>query len=152
MRALTFAFTFATVSASLLGSTAAFAQRVDWANTSGDPGAMRYAPVADIDRSNVGRLKLAWRWNTGEQSVRAGANQKAARPGLFQASPIVLGDTMYVSTPYAAVAALDARTGRELWKFDPEMWRTGQPSNGTGLGGGIGSGSVTRGPSAGCRP
>ena len=40
---------------------------------------------------------------------------------------------MYVSTPYAAVAALDARTGRELWKFDPEMWRTGQPSNGTGF-------------------
>jgi quinoprotein glucose dehydrogenase len=118
----------------LIGAApAASAQRVDWANTSGDPGAMRYAPVADIDRSNVGRLKLAWRWNTGEQSVRAGVNQKAARPGLFQASPIVLGDTMYVSTPYAAVAALDARTGRELWKFDPEMWRTGQPSNGTGF-------------------
>ena len=90
----------------LIGAApAASAQRVDWANTSGDPGAMRYAPVADIDRSNVGRLKLAWRWNTGEQSVRAGVNQKAARPGLFQASPIVLGDTMYVSTPYAAVAA-----------------------------------------------
>ncbi|MEO5567556.1 MAG: pyrroloquinoline quinone-dependent dehydrogenase, partial [Gemmatimonadaceae bacterium] len=41
--------------------------------------------------------------------------------------------TVYVSTPYAQVAALDARTGAELWKYDPEVWRGGQPSNGTGF-------------------
>jgi quinoprotein glucose dehydrogenase len=109
------------------------AQRVDWPTPSGDPGAMRYSALADINRANVGRLKEAWRWNTGEKSIRASGTQKAARPGLFQASPVVIGDTLYVSTPYAAVAALDARTGRELWKFDPEMWRAGQPSNGTGF-------------------
>ncbi len=40
---------------------------------------------------------------------------------------------MYVSTPYAAVAAPDARTGRELWRYDPEVWRAGQPSNGNGF-------------------
>ena len=109
------------------------AQRVDWPTPSGDAGAMRYAPVADINRENVARLTLAWRWNTGEHNVAAGPEQKAARPGLFQASPVVINDTMYVSTPYAAVAALDARTGRQLWKFDPEVWRMGQPSNGTGF-------------------
>ncbi|MBC7843681.1 MAG: pyrroloquinoline quinone-dependent dehydrogenase [Gemmatimonadaceae bacterium] len=109
------------------------AQRVDWPSPSGDAGAMRYAPVAQINRTNVAKLSLAWRWNTGERSVAGGPDQKAARPGLFQASPVVINDTMYVSTPYAAVAALDARTGRELWKFDPEVWRLGQPSNGTGF-------------------
>lgn len=119
--------------AALTHATPALAQRVDWATTSGDPGAMRYSPVADIDRSTVGRLKLAWRWSTGERSMPAAPDQPASRPGLFQASPVVIGDTMYVSTPYAAVAALDARTGRELWKFDPEVWRAGQPSNGTGF-------------------
>ena len=67
MRAIIFATAIATTS--LLGSIPAFAQRVDWANTSGDPGAMRYAPVADIDRNNVGRLKLAWRWNSQLASV-----------------------------------------------------------------------------------
>lgn len=111
----------------------AFAQRVDWPTPSGDPGAMRYAPIADIDRANVNRLALAWRWTTGERNVAAAADQKQARPGLFQASPVIIGDTLYVSTPYAAVAALDARTGRELWKYDPEVWRMGQPSNGTGF-------------------
>ena len=109
------------------------AQRVDWPSASGDAGAMRYAPVADIDRANVSRLKVAWRWSTGEKSVVAAPERKAARPGLFQASPVVIGDTLYVSTPYAAVAALDATSGRELWKYDPEVWRMGQPSNGTGF-------------------
>ena len=109
------------------------AQRVDWPTPSGDPGAMRYAAISNVDRTNVARLKLAWRWSTSEHAVAAGPDQKAARPGLFQASPLVIGDTMYVSTPYAAVAALDARTGRELWKYDPEVWRAGQPSNGTGF-------------------
>ena len=109
------------------------AQRVDWPSASGDAGAMRFVPVADIDRTNVTRLKVAWRWSTGERNVAANGEQKAARPGLFQASPVVIGDTLYVSTPYAAVAALDARSGRELWKYDPEVWRLGQPSNGTGF-------------------
>ncbi|WP_353269467.1 PQQ-binding-like beta-propeller repeat protein, partial [Gemmatimonas sp.] len=116
-----------------LSAAPAAAQAVSWPTTSGDQGAMRYSPLDDVNRANVRRLAVAWRWNTGEKNVRATATQKAARPGLFQASPIVLGDTMYVSTPYAAVAALDARTGREPWKYDPEVWRAGQPSNGTGF-------------------
>ncbi len=118
---------------SLTCSLPAAAQRVDWPTTSGDPGAMRYSPLVDINRDNVSRLKVAWRWNTGEKGIPASAGQMAARPGSFQASPIVIGDTMYVSTGYAAVAALRAATGEQLWKFDPEIWRAGQPSNGTGL-------------------
>ncbi len=117
----------------ILPTASVAAQRVDWVTPSGDAGAMRYSPIADINRETVSGLQVAWRWNTNERNVRAAAGQKAARPGQFQASPVVIGDTMYVSTPYAAVAALDARTGRELWKFDPEVWRSGQPSNGTGF-------------------
>jgi quinoprotein glucose dehydrogenase len=114
-------------------SSAAHAQSVGWATPSGDPGAMRFSPLETVNRRNVARLKLAWTWKTGEKGVRESASQKAARPGAFQTSPVVIGDTMYLSTPYAAVAALDARTGRELWRYDPETWRAGQPSNGTGF-------------------
>jgi quinoprotein glucose dehydrogenase len=94
---------------------------------------MRWSPLGDVNRENVARLKVAWTWKTGERPVTALPNGKSSRPGLFQASPVVIGDTMYVSTPYAAVAALDAATGRELWRYDPEVWRAGQPSNGTGF-------------------
>ena len=106
---------------------------VGWETPSGDAGAMRWSPLETVNRSNVGRLKIAWTWKTGERGVPETATQKAARPGNFQTSPVVIGDTMYLSTPYAAVVALDARTGKEFWRYDAETWRAGQPSNGTGF-------------------
>jgi glucose dehydrogenase len=66
-----------------LSAAPAAAHAVSWPTTSGDQGAMRYSPLDDVNRTNVGRLAVAWRWNTGEKSVRASATQKAARPGLF---------------------------------------------------------------------
>ena len=108
-------------------------QQVGWLTPSGDPGAMRWSPLGDVNRANVNQLEVAWTWRTGERAVAAAPGQKPARPGQFQASPVVIGDTMYVSTPYAAVAALNARTGEEFWRYDPEVWRGGQPSNGTGF-------------------
>ncbi|MCU0636474.1 MAG: PQQ-binding-like beta-propeller repeat protein [Gemmatimonadaceae bacterium] len=116
-----------------LGAPALGAQRVDWPTPSGDPGAMRWSPLADITRENVTQLAVAWRWRTPDRTVRAGQGQKAARPGQFQASPIMIGDTVFVSTPYAGVAALDARTGQQLWHYDSRAWEPGQPSNGTGF-------------------
>ena len=124
---------FASSAVLALGAAPATAQRVDWPQASGDQGAMRYSPLTDITRENVGRLTLAWSWKTGERAVAAGPDQKAVRPGQFQASPVVINDTMYVSTPYAGVAALDAASGREIWRFDSGAWKAGQPSNGTGL-------------------
>ena len=110
------------------------AQRVDWPSPSGDVGAMRFSTLTSIDRENVKRLALAWTWKTGDVAKPAGPGQsKPSRPGQFQASPVIIGDTLYTSTPYAGVAALDARTGRQLWRYDSEAWRAGQPSNGTGF-------------------
>ena len=120
------------VALAVAGAPAA-AQRVDWPAPSGDAGAMRWSPLADVNRANVKDLQVAWTWKVGERNIAAGPEQMPARPGLFQTSPVVIGDTMYLSTPYAAVVALDARTGRELWRHDPEVWRAGQPSNGTGF-------------------
>ncbi len=45
----------------------------------------------------------------------------------------MIDDVLYVSTPYNRVVALDARTGRELWRYDPEPFKDGQPPNGTGF-------------------
>lgn len=115
------------------GAVPAMGQRVEWPTPSGDPGAMRWSPLADITRDNVARLRVAWRWRPHDRTVAAGPDQKPARPGQFQASPIMIGDTVFVSTPYAGVAALDARTGREHWVYDSKAWRPGQPSNGTGF-------------------
>jgi quinohemoprotein ethanol dehydrogenase len=73
-------------------------------------GEQRFSPLAKINDANIERLGLAWSYATGTTR------------GL-QASPIVVDGTMYTTGTWSVVWALDARTGRELWKFDPEVPR-----------------------------
>src|SRR3954451_10691118 len=114
----------------LLGvSHGASAQRVEWPAFAGDLAATKYSPVSDINCTNVARLTKTWEWKTGETPNDA----THARPGNFQATPLMIGDTLYLSTSYNRVVALDAASGRELWTFDPKMYLTGQPPNGTGF-------------------
>lgn len=106
---------------------------VEWPTYGGDAGGMKYSPLADIDRTNVSRLSRAWSWDTKDPANPPADSGSPARPGTFQATPIMINDTLYLPTALNQVVALDANTGRELWRFDPEAYRAGQPSNGTGL-------------------
>ncbi|HEX6942641.1 MAG TPA: pyrroloquinoline quinone-dependent dehydrogenase [Gemmatimonadaceae bacterium] len=106
---------------------------VEWPVYGGDAGGMRYSALADINRDNVARLTKAWTWSTGELPIPPTDSTRAARPGTFQATPLMVNDTLYLSTPYNRVVALDANTGRQLWRFDPGAHTYGQPSNGTGF-------------------
>ncbi|MEP6618458.1 MAG: PQQ-binding-like beta-propeller repeat protein [bacterium] len=126
-------------STGILSSAPAAAQRttprsVDWPSYGNDVGGLKYSPLTDINRDNVSRLAPAFSWEAHEEPIRPSEGQKAARPGLFQATPLAVGDTLYFPTPYNRVIALHAGSGKELWSFDPEVWKTyGQPSNGTGF-------------------
>ncbi len=97
----------------ILAATSARAQttsdRWAWNAYGGDPGGSRYAPVAQIDTTNVGQLRLAWVARTGDFLTDR---------GRFEATPILADTTLYVSTPLGSVLALDAATGAERWKFD----------------------------------
>jgi glucose dehydrogenase len=107
---------------------------VNWNAWGGDGSAQKYSPLADINRTNVKDLKVAWTWDVNEQPIAASDGQKPARPGQFQATPLAINDTLIFSTPYNRVIAMEAMTGKEYWAFDPEPWKGyGQPSNGTGL-------------------
>ena len=101
----------------------------EWRSYGGDPGAMKYSGLAELTRDNVRLLRPAWSWRTGERPDSA----HRARPGLFEATPLMLGDTLYLSTSYNQVAALDAATGKEFWRFDPRAYEAGQPPNGMGF-------------------
>ena len=105
----------------------------EWPVYGGDAGGMRYSPLTDINGDNVQRLTSAWSWATGEAAIPATDSTRPARPGNFQVTPIMVNDTLYLSTPFNRVVALDATTGRELWSYDPRAWSFGQPSNGTGF-------------------
>ena len=100
------------------------AQRVEWPVYGGDPGAQHYSPLEEITPDNVGTLELAWEWRTGERELDdVGGNR--IRPGSFEATPIMLRDTLYLSTPYHQAVALEAATGRELWRYDPGTFKGG---------------------------
>ena len=105
-----------------------------WSSYGGDAGGLKYSPLADIDRATVSVLREVFRWDANERPILASEGQRPARPGLFQATPLAIGDTLLFPTPFNRVIALDARSGRELWNYDPQPWKGyGQPSNGTGF-------------------
>ena len=72
-------------------------------------GGQRYSPLKQINDGNVKQLGLAWHYDIPD-----------AKHGQ-EATPIVVDGVMYVSTDLSRVKALDAKTGKEIWAFDPEI-------------------------------
>ncbi len=101
----------------------------DWPYQGGDQGSIKYSPLTQINKGNVARLKPAWQWHSGEQP-----NEKfGIKPGMFEATPIMLDGVLYFSTPYNRVVALDPDTGTQRWSYDPKAYEQGQVPNGTGF-------------------
>ena len=90
----------------LAAAFAAHAQSTedDWPSFGRDGSNQRFAPFATIDRGNVARLAPAWSYPLGTV-------------GSAQTHPIVIGGVMYVGMAGNDVAALDAATGREIWRY-----------------------------------
>ena len=101
----------------------------NWPAYGGDLAATKYSTLTDINRDNVARLVPIWEWVTRDSVMR----DKGVRPGNFQATPLAVDDTLYLSTSYNRVVALDANTGKLLWEYDPRAYDAGQVPNGTGF-------------------
>jgi quinoprotein glucose dehydrogenase len=89
----------------------------DWPHYGRDAGGSRYAPLDEITRENVGRLRVAWIHSTGDLArVKRGYPWRNAS---FEATPILVDGALYLCTPLHRVVALDPETGAERWSFDP---------------------------------
>ena len=81
----------------------------DWRAYGGGPENLQYSALEQINRENVHRLEIAWRYDTGD-----------AFPGSeMQCNPIVIDGVLFATTPRLRVIALDAATGELQWSFDP---------------------------------
>lgn len=83
----------------------------DWPAYGGGPASIHYSRLTQINRDNVKNLQVAWTFDTGD-----------AVPGVrteLEATPIKIGDTLYLISPKVRLFALDAATGKEKWVFDP---------------------------------
>jgi quinoprotein glucose dehydrogenase len=92
----------------------------EWPNYGNDPGGMRYSPLSQINRENVSTLKVAWIFHTGDISD---GSRDRKRSG-FEATPILVDGTLYFTTPFNRVIALDPETGKQRWAFDPMIDQT----------------------------
>jgi quinoprotein glucose dehydrogenase len=93
------------------------ARDAGWPNYGNDPGGTRYSPAKQIDRANVAQLHVAWTYRTGALPNDEELDHKAA----FEATPILIDGTLFLSTPYDHVIALKAATGVKIWEFDPKL-------------------------------
>ncbi len=82
----------------------------DWSEYLGDAGRTHYSLLTQIDRSNVGKLQLAWEFQTGDV-------------GEMQCNPLIIGGTLYGVTAAGDIFALDAASGKPRWR-----WREGASS------------------------
>ena len=117
------------LSTAIVAAQPATRELQEWPVYGGDPGATRYSPLRDVHRANVNNLDVAWTWRPAETALK----EYGTEPGTFQNTPLMIDDVLYVSTPYNRVVALRADSGTELWRFDPEPFKDGQPPNGTGF-------------------
>lgn len=103
-----------TVTAEVLrnAGTAADKQAGSWLSYGRNQNETRYSPLKQIDASNASRLGLSWSYAAGA----GGGNQEG--------TPLVWNDTLYGITTWSVVFALNARTGQELWRWDPEINQT----------------------------
>ncbi|HKW42358.1 MAG TPA: pyrroloquinoline quinone-dependent dehydrogenase [Gemmatimonadales bacterium] len=100
------------MNAALLLALTALQSPGDWPVYGHDAAGSRHSPLAQINQSNVKQLRLAWAYRTGDMM------RDRSR---FEATPIVVAGTMYLSTPLGRVIALDPARGIGRWRFDAQV-------------------------------
>jgi len=78
----------------------------DWPNTGNDPGSMKFSPLTQITPGNVAQLAQAWTYDMGVPAAG------------YTITPIVIGNVMYLPVNGTVITALQADSGKELWKYD----------------------------------
>ncbi|MBB4574030.1 glucose/quinate/shikimate family membrane-bound PQQ-dependent dehydrogenase [Rhizobium lentis] len=85
----------------------------EWHQYGRTPFGQRYSPLDQITTENVATLKEAWRYQTGDVKRPEDISETT-----YQVTPLKVKDTLYLCTPHNWAIALDAKTGKEKWKYD----------------------------------
>jgi quinoprotein glucose dehydrogenase len=88
----------------------------DWPAYGGTNAAARYSPLHQITPENVGQLERVWEFNTGDLPSEAAEGKYSP-----ENTPLKIGDDLYMCTAMGIGLAIDAATGGEEWRFDPEV-------------------------------
>jgi quinohemoprotein ethanol dehydrogenase len=100
---------YAAVDAKRLLAADSRANAGQWMTYGRDYSEQRFSPLAQINADNISRLGLAWYADLAE------------RGGSYETTPIEVDGEIFVTSPWSKVYAFDARTGKQLWKYDPQV-------------------------------
>jgi quinoprotein glucose dehydrogenase len=89
----------------------------DWPAYGNDAGGMRHSALSQINRENVAKLKVAWVFHTGDISDGHDGRKRSG----FETTPILVDGTLYLTTPFNRVIALNPTTGKAIWSYDPKI-------------------------------
>lgn len=89
----------------------------DWPAYGGSHAAQRYSPLGQITPGNVGRLERAWVYHTGDMPK---GDPKESKYGA-ETTPLKVGDTLYLCSATNILIALDPVTGKQRWRYDPQV-------------------------------
>ncbi len=112
--------TFCLVTLALTHAMVSHAEMPDmtgWVHYGGSEKGLQYSSLAQINTQNVDDLKVAWVYRTGE------LGEGTRRGFVFESNPILINNTLYVSTGSGVVIALEPATGKEIWRHDPKLDR-----------------------------
>jgi quinoprotein glucose dehydrogenase len=122
---LAFALAIAPLARAASDQNRSAAADVEWTHYAGDHASTKYSPAAQIDAANVGELAVAWRWTTHDRAI-----ETTAPFGNLKGTPLMVGGVLYAVSSLNLVSALDARTGKELWTYDPKAYLLHKPTHG----------------------
>lgn len=88
----------------------------DWPYWGGDTNAQRYSPLDQITADNVGELERAWVYHTGD--MPSGETEGKYSP---ENTPLKVGQSLYMCSPMNIMISVDAASGEEQWRYDPEV-------------------------------
>ena len=123
----------------------------EWRAYGGDLGNTKYSPLTQIDAGNFGKLQLQWRWQSADgfisRTLPGGGelwgpsneifalldqedpnrwrDRQAPYVQNFKATPLMVGGRLFINTPSSIGAAIDAKTGKTLWVYNPKSYEAG---------------------------
>ncbi|RBO84797.1 glucose/quinate/shikimate family membrane-bound PQQ-dependent dehydrogenase [Marinomonas aquiplantarum] len=92
------------------------AKRAEWQAYGRSNLGQRFSPLDQITPDNVEQLQLAWQYQTGDKKGPQDVGETT-----YEATPLKLGNALYICTPHNWLVALDADTGEELWVYDAKV-------------------------------
>ncbi|HMX27429.1 MAG TPA: PQQ-binding-like beta-propeller repeat protein, partial [Blastocatellia bacterium] len=103
------------------------AKKGEWRQYGGDGGSTKYSPLDQINKDNVKNLAVAWSWDSPDLAMQKENRMLASF--AHEATPLMVGGVLYTATSLSQVAAINAETGKTIWAYDPQSYKTGRPTN-----------------------